>query len=134
MKNKVLFGVQAILLIAIAAAHAYALSVDLYWYHPFVNRIIHFAGGLWVAFAALWAIAQQGRRVHFLSILGIVVLVSIGWEIFEVAIGMTNEKNYALDTALDLLMDVCGGTAGYFVAKFMLQSERNEQAVETDPS
>ena len=134
MKNSILFWLQAALLLAIAVAHAYALSVDLYWHYPLANRIIHFSGGLWVALASVWLLAHQGLPHRFIRIMAVVIGVSIAWEIFEYAIGMTKqEANYVLDTSLDLLMDVVGGALGYFVAQFMVELTPNE-GDETDPS
>lgn len=134
MKNATLFCVQAALLAAIAASHAYALSVDLYWHYPLANRIIHFCGGLWVALASVWLFVRHGQTALFARVFAIVVGISIAWEIFEYAIGMTKqEADYALDTALDLLMDVVGGSLGYFVARSMIQLIPDE-ASESHPS
>lgn len=135
MKNPTLFVVQAILLLAIAAAHAYALSVDLYWHYPLTNRIIHFSGGLWVALASVWLLSYRGIPLTFTRVLAIVIGISIAWEIFELAIGMAKEEaQYALDTTLDLIMDLGGGVAGYFSARFMVQSPINGEAVQNNPS
>lgn len=134
MKNRVLFVLQASLLLAIAASHAYALSNDLYWFFPILNRAIHFAGGVWVALVSVWLFALQGRPVRILPILASVVFVSIGWEIFEVAIGMTNESNYVLDTVLDLCMDVLGGLVGFFAARFMVQSFTHGETAQDNSS
>src|SRR5262245_30560245 len=109
MKNNVLFWIQVVLLLAIAGAHAYALSVHLYWFFPIANGAIHFAGGLWVALASIWLLAFMGTPTRFIRIACIVIGISVAWEIFEFAIGMTTqESNYVLDTALDLLMDMTG--------------------------
>lgn len=125
MKNKLLFYSGGILLLAIAVSHAIALQGDLYWYYPLLNRAIHFSGGLWVAFASVWLFSQLERPRGFFRILTCVILISVAWEIFEVAIGMTEETNYLFDTSLDLVMDVCGGILGYFVARIMVQSANN---------
>jgi hypothetical protein len=38
------------------------------------------------------------------------------WEIFEVVAEIsTRERNYVFDTTIDLVMDLLGGVAGYFV-------------------
>lgn len=135
MKNPTLFVIQAALLLAIAAAHAYALSVDLYWYYPLANRAIHFSGGLWVALAAVWLLVQRGLPSTFTRVIAIVIGISIAWEIFEFAIGMAaQEADYILDTLLDLVMDLCGGLLGYFLARSMVQSPVNGEAVQNNPS
>lgn len=135
MKKTALFLIQAILLIAIAAAHAYALMVDLYWHYPLANRAIHFAGGLWISLAALWLFGIRRMSLSFTIMLGIVITISIGWEIFEVVIGMTaQEANYVLDTALDLAMDLSGGILGYYAFRFMIQSFTHGETVQNNPS
>ena len=134
MKNRLLFALQAVLLVGIAALHAYALSVDLYWHYPLLNRAIHCAGGVWVALATVWLFAFQSRPIRILPILTSVLLVSIGWEIFEVAIGMTYEKNYAYDTTLDLCMDTIGGLFGFFAGRFMVQSRLHGETVQDNSS
>ena len=135
MKNTVLFLIQAALLIGIAAAHAYALTVDLYWHYPLANRAIHFSGGVWISLAALWLCGVRRISLNFITMLGIVIAISIGWEIFEVMIGMTaQEANYVLDTALDLTMDLCGGILGYYAFRFMIQSSTHGETVQNNPS
>jgi hypothetical protein len=125
MKNKLLFYIGALLLLGIAVVHALALQGDLYWFYPLLNRAIHFAGGVWIAFASVWLFAQLGRPGGIFRVLTAVILVSIAWEIFEVAIGMTTEKNYVFDTSLDLIMDVSGGILGFLAARAMVQSAHN---------
>lgn len=135
MKNLTLFGIQAVLLLLIAASHAYALSVDLYWQYPFVNRVIHFSGGLWVALAALWLFTHRGERATFTRVIAIVIAISIAWEIFELAIGLAKqEANYVLDTTLDLVMDLLGGALGYFVGSSMVQWSINGETSENNSS
>ncbi|MFZ2886688.1 MAG: hypothetical protein WA021_02595 [Minisyncoccia bacterium] len=133
MTNRALFYIQALLLALIAIVHAFALMHDLYWYYPLLNRAAHFSGGLWVALATIWLLAHLAREFRFVRVMTIVVLVSIAWEIFEVAIGMTHEQNYVLDTSLDLIMDTLGGMCGFFIARRMVQS-RNNGSQESNPS
>ena len=117
MHNRTLFYTQAALLLLIAIVHAFALTYDLYWYYPLLNRVVHFSGGVWIALASIWLLARHGRKFGFLQIIAIVMLVSIAWELFEVVIGMTHEKDYVLDTSLDLTMDFLGGVCGFFLAR-----------------
>ena len=122
MKNRALFWIQAFLLLCIGVCHAYALSHDTYWYFPILNRVMHFSGGVWVALASLWILAYVGGDTGFARLIVIVMLVSLGWEVFEVAIGMTHEANYVVDTVLDLIMDFLGGVVGFILARPLLTS------------
>ena len=48
-------------------------------------------------------------------VLGLVLLVAVSWEVFELSIGYPIDDQYALDTALDLIMGLTGGYIGYIV-------------------
>jgi hypothetical protein len=48
-------------------------------------------------------------------ILGTVLFVGIGWEVFEFALDLREENGYALDTTVDLIMDMVGAFSAYFV-------------------
>lgn len=134
MKNRTLFITQAILLIVIGIVHLISLEYFLYWQFPLLNRVVHFAGGLWVALSFAWMFGYLTRHASLWTMLLLVLLVGIAWEIFEIAIGMTREPDYALDTTLDLVMDMCGGLVGFFLARSMLQLSTHGEATETHPS
>jgi len=133
MHNRILFYTQATLLLCIAVLHAVSLTYDLYWYYPLLNRVAHFSGGLWVALATIWILTYREKKSRFTKIIAVVLFVSVVWEIFEVAIGMTHEKDYVLDTSLDLIMDTFGGICGFFIARYMVQSVSNGSS-ENNPS
>lgn len=75
-----------------------------------------------MALASLWILAYVGGDTGFARLIVIVMLVSLGWEVFEVAIGMTHEANYVVDTVLDLIMDFLGGVVGFILARPLLTS------------
>ena len=45
------------------------------------------------------------------------IVISISWELYEIIIGVTIEKNYVQDTSIDLIMDALGALTGlvYYV-------------------
>ena len=47
------------------------------------------------------------------------LLLGIAWEAFELVAGLVPEANYALDTSIDLLMDVIGGAVAGWVSRFL---------------
>jgi len=100
----------------VAAIHLSALQWYLYWYYPWLDLLSHFLGGLWVALAAAWLILYIGRETSLIRILSAVMVIGIGWEIFEFYAGIPKEANFVFDTSLDLLMDFCGGLFGYLLA------------------
>lgn len=115
MTYRTLFIAQALLLLVILIIHAVSLELFLYWHYPLLNRAIHFLGGLWVALACAWLLLRTSRNPTFVLIMLTTIGIGVAWEIFEVAIGMTSEENYVLDTTLDLIMDTSGGLLGYFL-------------------
>ena len=83
---------------------------------------------MWVA---LFSISLLYRfKIHtenlplkvFLSVL----FVSVGWEVFELAVGIPREANFVFDTILDLLMDAVGGFAGFSIGKRLITSTQGD--------
>lgn len=104
----------AFLFAAIVIVHAAALTWYLYWMFPVLNRLVHAAGGVFVALL-VFDVIRRRKKPHILRVLGFVIAVGLAWEIFEAVIGETEEAYYAFDTAMDLGMDVFGGILGYFL-------------------
>ena len=110
-----LFISWTLLLVFIAALHIVALEFFLYWIYPWFDIMMHLLAGLFVSLCALWFFFESGyihinkniRNVIF--VVGVsITFVGVGWEIFEVLAGVPIEKDFVLDTAIDLLMDVLG--------------------------
>ncbi len=117
-----LFISWTILLTMIAILHVTALEFFLYWLYPWFDIMMHFLGGLFVGLSALWFFFQSGYVMINQSIWNIIIvsvssiiLIGVGWEIFEVMAGVPIIGNYILDTATDLVMDVIGVTVATFV-------------------
>jgi hypothetical protein len=112
-----------ILLIAssmLAALHLLALEFYLYWQYLWFDLPMHFLGGAIVAIA-VFAIMDFGLPLPkwagtSIAVLAFVLAIGVVWEIFEVVAEIsTRERNYVFDTTIDLVMDLLGGVAGYFV-------------------
>ena len=122
MHNRTLFFTQAFVLLCVGTLHIAALHWYLYWHYAWFDLITHFLGGMWVALLSAWLITFKAGPIRAREIIGIVLVVGIGWELFELFFGLTSiaDRGYAFDTAHDLLMDFCGGLVGFFVAKRIL--------------
>ncbi len=104
------------------------LANKFYWYHSIwcLDMFMHFLGGFWVGIACLHV--SKSADVSFKSIFKIlffVLLIGIGWELFEILVNdviAQNPFNY-LDTFSDILFDLAGGTLAilYFFKRIMLQ-------------
>lgn len=62
-------------------------------------------------------------------VLGSVLLIAVGWEIYEYALGATyGGEGYILDTTFDLVSDIVGGFIGYYlVSRFTNHLLINQQ-------
>lgn len=113
-----LYWLLAALVLAalLAFLQHYALANLLYWYYPWFDTLMHFLGGLTVASFGI-ALLEKHRALVFL---GGMLLIAIGWELFELAINAQREANFAFDTSLDLLMDACGMSLAYIGARLTI--------------
>lgn len=102
-----------------ASAHA--------WYFHFwwFDILMHTLGGLILGLVGFWFFIRLGYagsdRSLFLKVLLGVLVIAIGWEIFEFQYDIYGKGNYVLDTTLDLIMAVIGM---YLGGKIVLRSMR----------
>ena len=105
--------------LSVSAAHLLAVHFHLYWTIREFDSLSHFLAGAFVSSVFIWLFFFSGffnlRKINLLqflvtSILG-VVLVSVGWEIFELITDTTSTTkiNYYFDTTLDTIMAILGG-------------------------
>ncbi|MCW9054467.1 MAG: hypothetical protein OQJ98_00595 [Candidatus Pacebacteria bacterium] len=115
MHKHPLFILWFMLLVMIAVLHASAIEFYLYWTYSWFDTMMHFLGGLLVGLASLWLFFESGYICVARSLTktllvagGAIVIVGVGWEVFEVLAGIPIENNYVLDTTTDLAMDALG--------------------------
>lgn len=111
--------IQAAVVTAVGAVHILALHLYLYWYFPWLDLLVHFSGGLWVALAAAWVFLMTRREPSFFILVACVIGIGVSWEVFEYVIGMSRGGQFLLDTTLDILMDILGGIAGVILVRRM---------------
>lgn len=118
------FRFIVILFVVIMLVNGAALYYSWYFYHWWLDLPMHFFGGYWVAFTALWLVYLSGR-VHIPDSYRdpekvlIVALIAAGaagvlWEVFEFSIDTfirITETYDVADTLSDLAMDVAGALA-----------------------
>jgi len=87
--------------------------------------IMHFLGGFWIGLLVLYFLATKvlSFGLVFKTLL-IVLVVGIGWEIFEILVNEVVAQNPLdfLDIASDIFFDVTGGVFAilYFSKRIML--------------
>lgn len=77
--------------LAIIAMHAAAIYFSLYWIVWWFDNVMHFFGGIWVSFFAVWLLYFSGKTnlndssifSVIIIILGITALGAVLWEFFE---------------------------------------------------
>ena len=122
-----------ILIVVIAAVHVNAMTYRWYFVYWWLDIPMHFLGGAWIALAMVWAFLSfkqlSGFRRIFLAILLSVLIVGVGWEIFEYKLGerfFIEHETYAIDTSIDLFMDILGGVVVYAIINFFYSLHRTE--------
>ena len=95
-----------------------ALTFYFYWTVGWYDYLMHFLGGLSIGVLAIWALKIENRSLKaFLVAFVSVMVVGVGWEIFEYLNGLTfSTESYKLDIAHDLIMDALGATTAYYGA------------------
>lgn len=115
----VIFTLVAVLGVLQQLAFAYYL----YWRFSWYDILMHFLGGVVVGAAYLWVARYElspflKKYERFLYVFAFSLFVGVLWEIFEYYVGIDREFTYAvrrIDTVIDLIMDVSGGTLSYIV-------------------
>jgi uncharacterized membrane protein YjdF len=103
----------------IALIHISALNFYLYWKFEWLDLVTHFLAGMWVSLISFWALKYLIVDNNFtaVKVFVAVLVISIGWEVFELLAGMLPEKNFIFDTSLDLAMDAVGAFTGFMLSK-----------------
>ncbi len=110
--------------LALILGHFLGLFYNWYNLYPFFDFIVHFIGGTWVALAAFTFVSSLGSlgfKKLILSLILIVFAVGVAWEIFEFAVEhyyLINFQGPPLDTLLDLIADMLGGSAIAFYLRY----------------
>ena len=92
----------------------FAVERYLYWHFWWYDIMMHFLGGVVIGGMAVWMhlrfVRSAPLRSIVLTVLASILLIGIGWEMFEYIIDPTyaQQANIVGDTILDLIMDTIG--------------------------
>ena len=102
------------------------IATEFYWYSSiwYFDMIMHTLGGLWLGLLAFYFFSPNKISTKLvLQILFFVLLIGLGWEVFEFIVGKVIVKNGLdiLDTSSDLFFDLVGGGLSilYFFKRIM---------------
>jgi hypothetical protein len=117
--------VQFLLLVFIVFWYGVAIFVFPHTWSVVISPALHFLGGAWVLLAALWILRRIGFHPTTGILISAVVIVGVGWELFEVMLGLVPSSYYWfwLDTGSDLILDIAGGLVGLRFAMTYLVHE-----------
>src|SRR4051812_36277786 len=121
MKQYRLLLVSFSLVALLGAVHFIAGYFYWYWTLPWFDNVSHFLGGLSLGFFFLWiwyasgifGVSTPSKREAFATALIFVILVGIGWEVFEYVYGIANPsvgQTYMQDTFCDVCADIVGAS------------------------
>ncbi len=129
MTRKEFFVRLAGLIFFIAAANF--IANKFHWYSAiwYFDIFMHFLGGLWLGGLFLWLLwPVQLSTKTVAKVLAGVVLVGIGWEIFELMfVNYVAQNSFdVVDTTMDLVLDILGGlSAVLYFHKKIINSSKN---------
>ena len=113
MKTKSrLFKVSFIALLFMAVLHLISIRFYLYWSFWWLDMIVHFFGGFFVAGMALYFLLpylKTNKRLVVFTLGVFVLTVAVLWEVFEFHFGIiVISRNFYFDTFSDIFMDIVG--------------------------
>lgn len=112
----IFFLISASILMVI---HVLSLELFLYWRYPWLDIPMHALGGAVVAllFFTIHDLTPKypDRLLYPIPVLLLTLLVALGWEVYELQIGIPIETDYKIDTITDLIMGMLGAIMGYIV-------------------
>lgn len=115
-----------ILLVFVALLHIFALSNSLYILIPSLDTMIHAISGFITGMAAISIFERVFQKCSkpkklklFLSLVFTIIIVGVGWEIFEKQIGFTSYLD-TQDTITDLIADIVGALSAYGMYRFII--------------
>ena len=129
MDSKKLVKRLTYLILFIFSAHF--LANKFYWYVSiwWFDMPMHFFGGFWIGLAALYFFGYKKEdSINFiLKILLSVLIVGIGWEVYEILVNTLMAENLFnyLDTISDISFDLSGGLFAilYFLRRIIFNEE-----------
>jgi hypothetical protein len=110
--------------IVIAVLHYIALTLFFYWTVSWFDIFMHLLGGFIIGLIAVFILLNnfrigilEDKKVTLVLVLSFVMIVGLGWELWELFFGLTNILEDKVDTIVDLIMDFIGGYFAFLYGK-----------------
>lgn len=111
MRLHILLG-TLVVATSIAVLHQLALEHFLYWKLWWFDVLLHFLGGVLIGGIA-FVFSDVYKTPRLLTLILILLIVGIGWEVFEWIFKLYDGAWDPVDTAIDLAMDTLGAFLVY---------------------
>lgn len=119
--------------IIVAILNKIAVSLSLYTTIWWYDIPMHILGGVLIALITLFFIydakffnfSDKKPAVIFASAVGMVLIIGLSWELWELYMGLTNVYTDRIDTAKDLVDDTLGAIAAYLYSKNKICQKEN---------
>jgi hypothetical protein len=119
MQNRRLLFIAFASIVILGGLHIFGSTFYIYWTVWWFDNAMHFIGGLSLGLLSLWIAYMSGffgvmvpTRVRvFVTVLLSVLVIGMGWEVFEYYFGIANPtlgETYFKDTIYDLTFDLLG--------------------------
>ena len=115
---RVLFAQFAAALVLSIADIYFGINRSYYYYYWWFDILTHFLGGMWAGLFCIWLLSKRNRPASFWLWLTGVLIIGVGWELFEAGTGLTEFPADTFDTVKDIFVDVAGALSVYFTAAF----------------
>lgn len=112
-------------IILIGVLHKVALSLYLYWTTSWYDIMMHLLGGFWIGIVVIYiffvsgyfSLPKENRLLVFLFTLSAVLVVGLGWELWELFARLTDVFEDKVDTIMDVIVDFIGGALAFIYSK-----------------
>jgi hypothetical protein len=124
--SRVLLVCVAVVGVVLFVMHSVAQGVFLYWTYRWFDIPMHFLGGVWVGLLSAYVLlhtahgkkyAPQWLQRPVYAVLVGTLMLGVAWEAYEIFFKFFNwgwfPDAYALDTLLDIVMDMLGGVVAW---------------------
>lgn len=106
--------------VLLALFHDLSIRLNWYYYYPEIDIAMHLLGGFVVSLFAyvlvLTANEYTSPEKALITMIAFALLVSVGWEVFEVVFDLTPDAGINLETVSDIMFGLVGGLVGWCVA------------------
>lgn len=108
--------------VLLVLAHYAASRLGLYYAVAATDIVTHFLGGVWVSLGAILFFFTAGvvrlpwRDARVVAVVSLVatLAVGLGWEVYELMVGLADPVQDRVDTLADLAFDLAGGLAAFW--------------------